>query len=656
MGLFKLVSDFKVCGDQPQAIESMVRGYKKGLKSQLLLGVTGSGKTFTMANIIAGLDMPVLVISHNKTLAAQLYSEFKSFFPYNAVEYFVSYYDYYQPEAYIPHTDTYISKDASINENLDKLRLSATGSILSRRDTIVVSSVSCIYGLGSPEDWADMLLSVRIGDDIDRGKFISSLVYLQYERNDYDICRGSFRVRGDAVDIFPAYSDTPVRVEFDGEEVTGIYILSEDFIPHIEVEKFVLYPAKHFVVTRPKLEEAIKSIREELKERVKYFVENGKYIEAKRLENRTLYDIEMLREVGYCSGIENYSRHLAGRPPGSRPYSLIDYFQGDFLIIIDESHVTIPQIKGMYNGDRARKEVLVEHGFRLPSALDNRPLSFEEYESLERYVLYVSATPKEYEREKAENIAEQLIRPTGILDPEIDVRPSRNVAKDIIAEVSKRAARDERVLITTLTKKMAENLSDYLIKNGIKVTYIHSELDAFERVGVLNSLRMKKIDAVVGVNLLREGLDLPEVSLVIIVDADKEGFLRSEISLIQLAGRAARNENGMVIMYADKVTSSMKAAIRETARRRKKQMEYNRKHGIVPRSIRNVIKEGIVKREEANKYACEIANVSEDEEAVNKYISFLVEKMEEAARVLDFDKAIRYRDKIKSIKPGFFKV
>ncbi|MBU1864532.1 MAG: excinuclease ABC subunit UvrB [Candidatus Omnitrophica bacterium] len=648
---FKLVSKFKPCGDQPHAIKEIIQGFQEGAEEQVLVGVTGSGKTYTMANIIEKLGKPTLVISHNKTLAAQLYSEFRDFFPFNAVEYFVSYYDYYQPEAYIPHTDTYIAKDASINENLDRLRLSATSSLLSRNDTIVVSSVSCIYGLGSPEDWEEMLVQIKKGEQKDRDAFLSELIKIQYIRNDADLKRGMIRVRGEVVEIFPSYDEHPVRVEFFGDTIEDISVLNaETFEVSSKLERLAIYPAKHFVTTEKRLQTAINLIQNELKEHLKKLHGLGKILEAERLQSRTQYDIEMLREIGYCSGIENYSRHVSERLPGSRPFSLIDYFEKDFLVIIDESHVTVPQIKGMYNGDRARKETLVEHGFRLPSALDNRPLNFNEFEGLIGKVLYASATPGPYELNKAKRKIEQLIRPTGLVDPEIEVRPIEGQIDDLIKEVKKRAQKQERTLITTLTKRMAEDLARYLSDVGIRVRYIHSELDAIERVEVLKDLRQMRFDCLVGINLLREGLDLPEVALVIILDADKEGFLRSEVSLIQTAGRAARHENGHVIMYAADITKSMHAAISETGRRRKLQREYNRKHNITPRSIQKTIKEGIERERQADKFARDIVGVSEEDDRLMQYLIHLKKRMEEAARTLDFDRATILRDKILDIQ------
>jgi excinuclease ABC subunit B len=648
---FKLFSHFKPCGDQPQAIKKISEGFQKGMTSQVLVGVTGSGKTFTMANIIEKIQKPTLIISHNKTLAAQLYSEFKEFFPQNAVEYFVSYYDYYQPEAYIPHNDTYIAKDASINDDLDRLRLAATSSLLSRKDTIVVSSVSCIYGLGSPEDWAGMLVQCAVGDAIERDALLDDLIRIQYIRNDSEFKRGMLRVRGDSVDLFPSYAENPVRIEFFGDEIEAITLLNaDDFSPLEKLEHVAVYPAKHFLMTRERLTEALKSINQEMIERVKALEKNGKTLEARRLESRTRYDLEMLKEMGYCSGIENYSRHISGREAGSRPYSLIDYFGDDFLLIIDESHVTIPQIRGMFNGDRARKDTLVQHGFRLPSALDNRPLNFIEFEQLVKRVLYVSATPQEYELKYSQQKVEQLIRPTGLMDPHIEVRKTEGQIDDLILEVRKRAQKKERVLITTLTKKMSEDLARYLSDMGIRVRYLHSELDAIERVEVLQGLRQMKFDCLVGINLLREGLDLPEVSLVVILDADKEGFLRSEVSLIQTAGRAARNVNGYVIMYADTITKSMKNAISETERRRAMQEQYNKDNNITPQTIQKAIRKGIEKERHAEEVVRTVLGISEEEDRVRNYLEHLKRKMEDAASRLDFDNAALFRDKILDIQ------
>jgi len=651
MSEFKLVSSMRPKGDQPQAIEKLVEGFLAGQKEQVLKGVTGSGKTLTMAHVIARLGLPTLVISHNKTLAAQLYSELKEFFPGNAVEYFVSYYDYYQPEAYIPHTDTYIEKDASINEDLDRLRLSATNSILSRRDCIIVSSVSCIYGLGAPEDWQGLLIKIARGEAADRDKFLSSLISLQYERVDPELRRGTFRVRGGRIDLLPSYGQNPYRIDFGPDVIERIALLDPvKLIAVQEVEKLAIYPAKHFVTPGERLEAAIVSIEEEMKEHVKKLVSEGKDLEAKRLESRTQYDLEMLKEVGYCSGVENYSRHLSGRAPGSTPYTLMDYFPKDFLVIIDESHQSVPQVRGMFNGDASRKKVLVDHGFRLPSALDNRPLRWPEFEAKLGRCLYVSATPGPYEMGRVKEATEQVIRPTGLMDPEIEVRKTEGQIDDLIAEVKARAKQGERTIVTTLTKKMAEDLSRYLKELGIKVHYIHSEFDAFERVEILRDFRLKKYDCVIGVNLLREGLDLPEVSLVVVLDADKEGFLRSDVSLIQIAGRAARHIHGKVIMYGEKITDSMKRAIDETARRRTIQKDYNTAHKITPVSIQKEIKDGIEQWKKAEAFVHDVVHESGKEYETKNYLAFLKTRMEACARALEFDKAARYRDEILRIE------
>lgn len=638
-------------GDQPQAIRQITEAFGKGAKEAVLIGVTGSGKTFTMANVISRLEKPALVISHNKTLAAQLYAELKDFFPNNAVEYFVSYYDYYQPEAYIPHTDTYIEKDSSINDTLDRLRLASTSSVLSRPDTIIVASVSCIYGLGAPEDWQGMLIQIEKEQVCDREKLIEDLVTMQYERIETELRRGTFRVRGNRVDIFPSYGENPHRIDLDSEKITGIYFLDAVHLkPLRELEKLTLYPAKHFVTPSAKLEAALVSIKQELEQRVKQLILEGKDLEAKRLESRTHYDLEMLREVGYCGGVENYSRHLTGREPGSTPYTLLDYFPKDYLTIIDESHQTLPQVRGMFNGDYSRKKVLVDHGFRLPSALDNRPLRFEEFERKTGQLLYVSATPGPYETARTSIHVEQIIRPTGLLDPEIDVRKTQGQIDDLIAEIKIRAKKAERVLVTTLTKKMAEDLSRYLREVGIRVNYLHSEFDAFERVEILRDLRLQKYDCVIGVNLLREGLDLPEVSLVAILDADKEGFLRSDVSLIQIAGRAARHIHGRVIMYADRITDSMRRAIDETLRRRTLQTEYNTKHGITPQTIKKEIREGIEKYKAAEEFVAEAVGEETRDYETKTYLAYLKSRMESASRALDFPKAARYRDEIRRIE------
>ncbi|MFV9568217.1 excinuclease ABC subunit UvrB [Thermoanaerobacter mathranii] len=654
MSGFKLVSNFKPTGDQPQAIEKLVEGVKKGYRFQTLLGVTGSGKTFTMANIIQKLNRPTLVIAHNKTLAAQLYSEFKEFFPENAVEYFVSYYDYYQPEAYIPQTDTYIEKDASINEEIDKLRHSATAALFERRDVIIVASVSCIYGLGDPIDYENLMLSLRPGMIKDRDEIIKKLVDIQYERNDVNFTRGKFRVRGDVIEIFPAsFSNKAIRVELFGDEIDRIAEIDVLTGEILGFRKHVaIFPASHYATSKDKLERAIKSIREELEQRYKELKDAGKIVEAERLKQRTNYDLEMLQEMGYCQGIENYSRHISGRPPGSPPYTLLDYFPKDFLIFIDESHVTIPQIRGMYNGDRSRKEALVEYGFRLPSAFDNRPLTFEEFEERINQVIFVSATPGPYEIEHSEQVVEQLIRPTGLVDPEVIVKPVKGQVDDLIGEIRKTVDKGFRVLVTTLTKKMAEDLTDYLKDMGIKVKYLHSDIETIERVEIIRDLRLGKFDVLIGINLLREGLDIPEVALVAILDADKEGFLRSETSLIQTIGRAARNAEGRVIMYADTVTNSMKRAIEETNRRRKIQMEYNKKHGITPKTVikgvRDVIEATHVAEEE-EKYKKKKVKTY-DPEIIKSTIEQLEKEMKEAAIELQFEKAAKLRDVIFELK------
>ncbi|OGX44417.1 MAG: excinuclease ABC subunit B [Omnitrophica WOR_2 bacterium RIFCSPLOWO2_02_FULL_45_28] len=652
MNKFKLASSFRPAGDQPRAIAGLTQGIQKKDKYQTLLGVTGSGKTFTLANLIAKVNKPVLVISHNKTLAAQLYSEFKEFFPENAVEYFVSYYDYYQPEAYIPTTDTYIEKDASINDRLDRLRLAATSSLICRSDCLVVASVSCIYNLGSPADYRESLVFIAKGQSVSRDELIRKLIELQYERNDYEFIRGGLRVRGDIVEIYPAYAQTAVRLELSGDEIEHISEFDPVSAKKItSLEKIGIYPAKHFIVSSSCLEDALKSILEELNQQLKLWRSQNKILEAQRLESRTRYDVEMLREIGYCHGIENYSRHLSGKPPGFRPYCLLDYFPKDFLLIIDESHVTIPQIRGMYEGDKARKETLVEYGFRLPSCLDNRPLKFDEFEGLLNQVIFVSATPAEYELKKSKGrVVEQIIRPTGLVDPEIIVKPSEGQLEDLIGEVKRRAEKNERVLVTTLTKRMSEDLSNYLKDGGLKVKYLHSEIKTIERTQILKELRQKKFDCLVGVNLLREGLDLPEVSLVAILDADKEGFLRSQTSLIQVAGRAARNLNGRVIMYADTVTGSMEKAISESRRRRKIQLEFNAKYKITPRGIQKAIREGIETLQEAEEWTQDLIGLPKDELELRSYISELEYEMELAARNLQFEEAARIRDKIKEFK------
>ncbi|MDD5432027.1 MAG: excinuclease ABC subunit UvrB [Candidatus Omnitrophica bacterium] len=651
MSGFKLVSSYKPCGDQPKAIKELTESISSGRAGQTLLGVTGSGKTFTLANVIAKANLPTLVISHNKTLAAQLYSEFKEFFPENAVEYFVSYYDYYQPEAYIPSTDTYIEKDSAINDRLDRLRLSATTSLMSRSDVIIVASVSCIYNLGSPEDYKDMLVFVEKGQTVSRDELILKLVQIQYERNDYEFIRGRIRVRGDVVEVFPSYQEKALRIELNGdrvEKISEINPVSGEIL--VKLEKIAIYPAKHFIVSGDRVDSAIKAIEAELQEQLQNLRSRNKLLEAQRLESRTKYDMEMLKEIGYCHGIENYSRILSGRPSGSRPYTLIDYFQGDFLTVIDESHVTVPQIGAMYEGDKARKQTLVEYGFRLPSCLDNRPLKFDEFNSLIKRTIYVSATPNDYEIKKSEGkIIEQIIRPTGLIDPEIIVRPLENQVDDLVNEVKIRAKKNERVLVTTLTKRMAEDLTTYLQEKGLLVKYLHSDIDTLTRTKILKELRQKDFDCLVGINLLREGLDLPEVSLVAILDADKEGFLRSETSLIQVSGRAARNINGTVIMYADTITGSMKRAISESLRRRKIQLEFNKKNNITPRSIQKAIKEGIEGLIEAEEYVAELTGEKKDEYELRRYIADLEYEMELAARNLQFEKAAELRDKVKEL-------
>lgn len=650
MNKFKIESNFKPTGDQPEAIDKLVEGINKNLKHQVLLGVTGSGKTFTMANIIERVQKPTLVIAHNKTLAYQLASEFKEFFPNNAVEYFVSYYDYYQPEAYVPQTDTYIEKDASINDEIDKLRHSATSALFERRDVIIVASVSCIYGLGDPIDYENLVISLRPGMIKDRDEIMKKLIDIQYIRNDINFVRGTFRVRGDILEIFPASSsEHTIRVEFFGDEIDRIVEVNYLTGEIIGLRNHVsIFPASHYATTEDKLKRAIKSIELELEERLKELRDQDKLLEAQRLEQRTRYDLEMLEEMGFCQGIENYSRHLSNRPAGSRPFTLIDYFPKDFLIIVDESHVTIPQIRGMYEGDRSRKTNLVEYGFRLPSALDNRPLKFEEFESLVNQIIYVSATPGPYEMKHSQNTVEQIIRPTGLLDPIIEVRPTNNQIDDLVNEIQKVVARDERVLVTTLTKKMAEDLTNYFKDIGIKVTYLHSDVETIERMEIIRDLRLGKYDVLVGINLLREGLDLPEVSLVAILDADKEGFLRSETSLIQTIGRAARNVNGKVIMYADTITKSMEKAIYETNRRRRIQDEYNKKHNITPKTIkkgvRDIIEATIVAEEEIEYKD----NISKEE--IELIIAGLETEMYKAAEQLNFEKAAELRDKIIDLK------
>jgi len=652
MSSFKLVSKFKPTGDQPEAINKIVKGIHENKRFQTLLGVTGSGKTFTLACVVDKINKPILVISHNKTLAAQLYAEFKEFFPYNSVEYFVSYYDYYQPESYIPQSDIYIEKDASINERLDRLRLSATSSLVSRNDVIVVASVSCIYNLGSPDDYENLISYVKEGENISEEELIKRFIMLQYERNDFGFKRGVFRVKGDTIDIFPAYKERAIRFEFLSDRVDKIYEFDAVSGKKIcKLERIGVYPAKHFIMGEDKIEPAIKTILYELEDRVNYFKGIGKIAEAERLRSRTLYDIEMLREMGYCHGIENYSRHLSGRPPGSRPYCLIDYFPRGFITVIDESHVTIPQLRGMYEGDKSRKETLVKYGFRLPSCLDNRPLKFEEFIGLIGQVIFTSATPSDYEIKLSKgDIIEQVIRPTGLADPKIEVRPANNQINDLIEEIKSTSARGERTIVTTLTKRMAEDLSAYLANEGLKVTYLHSELDAIERAKILQDLRLRRFDCIVGINLLREGIDLPEVSLVAILDADKEGFLRSSTSLIQVSGRCARNINAKVIMYADTVTGSMRKAISESGRRRTVQLEYNKKHNITPKTIEKNIKEGIeiYSREERNIKAK--LELEDKELEIKGAIAVLEKEMAIAAKNLQFEKAARLRDRIQELK------
>ncbi len=657
---FKIVSDLKPTGDQPKAIEELVAGLQAGLRMQTLLGVTGSGKTFTMANIIERMNRPTLVLAHNKTLAAQLYAEFKEFFPHNAVEYFVSYYDYYQPEAYVPRTDTYIEKDADINDEIDKLRHAATRALLTRRDVLIVASVSCIYGLGSPEEYQQTLVSLRRGMSVRRDKVVRHLIDIQYDRNDMTLVRGTFRVRGDVLEVFPAYEEIAVRIEFFGDEIERIVevdpLTGELLVERMEID---IYPAKHFVTTADKLQAAIRDIQAELEERLRELESQGKVLEAARLKQRTLYDLEMMQEAGYCAGIENYSMHLSRRKPGEQPSTLLDYFPDDFLLFIDESHITIPQVRGMYAGDRSRKDVLIEHGFRLPSARENRPLTFAEFERMINQVIFVSATPGPYEQEHSEKIVEQVIRPTGLIDPAISVRPTKGQIDDLLHEINVRVARGERALVTTLTKRMAEDLADYLKEMGIRTHYLHSEIETLERVEILRDLRLGIYDVVVGINLLREGLDLPEVSLVAILDADKEGYLRSEGSLIQMIGRAARHVDGQVIMYADTMTRSMKAAIDETYRRRAIQIAYNEQHGIQPRGIVKAVKD-LTDRvraaaEESAEYRASgtakagvIAEMPRDELA--RLIKDLESQMKAAARDLEFEKAALLRDQIVELR------
>ena len=654
MDHFELVSQYKPTGDQPQAIEDLVKGFKEGNQCQTLLGVTGSGKTFTMANVIQQINKPTLVIAHNKTLAAQLYGEFKEFFPNNAVEYFVSYYDYYQPEAYVPSSDTYIAKDSSVNEEIDKLRLSATAALIERRDVVVIASVSCIYGLGEPENFEQMMVSLRPGMEKDRDEVLRQLIDIQYDRNDMDFKRGTFRVRGDTIEVVPAdRGDTAIRVEFFGDEIDRISEIDmltgeiKNTLNHIAI-----FPASHYVVPKERMEKAIKNIEIELEEQVKYFKEEGKLLEAQRIAERTNFDIEMMRETGFCSGIENYSRHLAGLAPGQPPNTLMDYFPDDFIIMIDESHKTVPQIGGMYHGDQSRKRTLVEYGFRLPSALDNRPLSFEEFENKIDQVMFVSATPGKYEEEHELLRAEQVIRPTGLLDPEVEVRPEEGQIDDLIGEVNKEIANKHKILITTLTKRMAEDLTDYMRELGIRVRYLHSDIDTLERTEIVRDMRLDVFDVLVGINLLREGLDIPEITLVAILDADKEGFLRSETSLIQTIGRAARNAEGHVIMYADTITDSMRAALDETQRRREVQMAYNEEHGITPKTIQKAVRDliSVSRKVAASELQMEKDPESMSEKELEKLIKELEKQMKKAAADLNFEAAAELRDKLIELK------
>ncbi len=654
MDHFELVSDFEPTGDQPEAINALVKGFREGNQFQTLLGVTGSGKTFTMANVIRELNRPTLVIAHNKTLAAQLYGEFKEFFPNNAVEYFVSYYDHYQPEAYVPSTDTYIEKDASVNEEIDRLRHSATAALTERRDVVVVASVSCIYGLGSPVDYQSMTLSLRPGMTRDRDAVLRKLVDIQYARNDLDFKRGTFRVRGDVVEVFPSFSpDRAYRVEFFGDEVeriSEIDVLSGKILNVLN--HMVVFPASHYVVEEAKMKQALLTIEEELIDRVQYFKQEDKLLEAQRISERTHFDIEMMRETGFCSGIENYSRHLSGLQPGSTPHTLMDYFPDDFLIMVDESHITVPQVRGMFAGDRARKSTLVEYGFRLPSALDNRPLNFGEFEERINQMMFVSATPSVYEEEHELMRVEQIIRPTGLLDPEIDVRPVEGQIDDLVAEIRREVEKKNKIMITTLTKRMAEELTDYIRELGIRVKYLHSDIDTLERFEIIRDMRMDVFDVLVGINLLREGLDIPEVTLVAILDADKEGFLRSETSLIQTVGRASRNVDGRVVMYADAMTDSMRKAIEETNRRRGIQQEYNEEHGVTPTTIKKAVRDliRITKAASRNKAELEKDPESMDEKELKKLIQVLTKKMHQAAVELNFEQAADLRDQVLKLK------
>ncbi|MBS5635115.1 MAG: excinuclease ABC subunit UvrB [Dorea sp.] len=654
MDHFELVSEYAPTGDQPQAIEQLVKGFQEGNQCQTLLGVTGSGKTFTMANVIAQLNKPTLIIAHNKTLAAQLYGEFKEFFPNNAVEYFVSYYDYYQPEAYVPSSDTYIAKDSSINDEIDKLRLSATASLIERRDVIIISSVSCIYGLGEPENFEKMMVSLRPGMEKDRDEVLRQLIDIQYDRNEMDFKRGTFRVHGDVVEVIPANeADMAVRIEFFGDEIdriTKVDVLTGEI--KSELSHVAIFPASHYVVGKEDLERAVKAIEEELEEQIKYFKSEGKLLEAQRISERTNFDIEMMRETGFCSGIENYSRHLTGSEAGQPPRTLLDYFPDDFIMMIDESHKTVPQVGGMYHGDQSRKHTLVDYGFRLPSALDNRPLSFDEFEQKIDQVLFVSATPGPYEAEHELLRAEQVIRPTGLLDPEVEVRPVEGQIDDLISEVNKEVAKKNKILITTLTKRMAEDLTDYMRELGIRVRYLHSDIDTLERTEIVRDMRLDVFDVLVGINLLREGLDIPEITLVAILDADKEGFLRSETSLIQTIGRAARNAEGHVIMYADVMTDSMKQAIEETERRRKVQMAYNEAHGITPQTIKKSVRDliAVSKKVAAEEVRMEKDPESMSEKELEKLAKELTKQMKKAAAELNFEAAAELRDKLVEIK------
>ena len=653
MSVFQLQSDFQPSGDQPRAIDGLVKGIKEGKSDQVLLGVTGSGKTFTMANVIAELGRPALVLSHNKTLAAQLYSEFKEFFPNNAVTYFVSYYDYYQPEAYIPQRDIYIEKDASINDEIDRLRLLATSALVSRRDVIVVASVSCIYGLGSPKDYLEMMIPLRVGEEIDRDEMLRRLVDIQYDRNNVELARARFRVRGDVVECWPAYEEFAYRIEFWGDEIENLAIIDPLTGEVLRtVNEAYIYPAKHFVLPQERIESAIKEIQTELDERLQVLQSEGKLLESQRLSARTRYDMELLEEVGFCPGIENYSRALAGRKPGSPPDTLLDFFPDDFLLFVDESHVTVSQIRAMFAGDRSRKTNLVDHGFRLPMALDNRPLTFEEWNERRKQTVFVSATPGDWELERVEGeVVEQVIRPTGLIDPAIRIVPARGQVPHLKGEILKRVEVNERVLVTTLTKRLAEDLSSYFQEEGIRCAWLHSELDAFERVEILRGLREQKYDVVVGINLLREGLDIPEVSLVAILDADKEGFLRSETSLIQTIGRSARHVNAEVILYADRVTPSMQSAIEETERRRAIQEEYNREHNITPETIRKAIKRGIEDEIEARQFVRESVGFSDESEYITQeFLNELESEMLEAAEKLEFERAALLRDRIDDLK------